>query len=237
MKAWLNLRYTNDKRAALFKKGIQRHGYQVEFSLPAKIGSKDIFVTWNRIGRANSIAKDFERAGCKVLVTENSSWGNSFAGFDWYHIARNRHNTAGMFPLFDLTRWDALNVELQPFRLNGETVILPQRGIGSQPTAMPRGWQVLAQKKHGGRIRRHPGKHDGIPLDEDLAKCGTAITWGSGAAIKALMMGVKVISYMPDWIGSQDNTESDRLRMFRELACAQWKLDEIKSGYAFEVLL
>jgi len=54
-------------------------------------------VTWNRIGIGASAARAFESAGRPVLVAENASWGNDFAGNRWYHIARNRHNTAGRF--------------------------------------------------------------------------------------------------------------------------------------------
>lgn len=63
------------------------------------------------------------------------------------------------------------------------------------------------------------------------------VTWGSGAAVKALMWGIKVESHYPEWIGQQDNTDEGRLAMFRRLAWAQWELSEIASGEAFEWLL
>ena len=102
---------------------------------------------------------------------------------------------------------------------------------------MPGGWQIKALKKHGGRIRKHPGTRACTPLEHDLRKCGRVITWGSGAAIKAMMWGIPVISDMPNWIGEQDNTDAGRLAMFRRLAWAQWTLDEIASGEPFDRLL
>ena len=66
---------------------------------------------------------------------------------------------------------------------------------------------------------------------------GKVVTWGSGAAIKALQMGIRVHSDMPHWIGEQDNTTEGRLAMFRRLAWAQWTLEEIASGLPFERLL
>jgi hypothetical protein len=63
------------------------------------------------------------------------------------------------------------------------------------------------------------------------------ITWGSGAAIKALLWGIQAVSEMPNWIGEQDNTPESRLEMFRRLALAQWELHEIESGEAFACLL
>jgi hypothetical protein len=229
--AYLNLRYTLPERRAMFERGLQRLGFHVEHRMPDR--ATGIFVTWNRIGAADAIAGRFEDERLPVLVTENASWGNEFAGQRWYHIARNRHNTAGMFKVGDEARWDRLGVGLRPWRNSGETVILPQRGIGSPPTAMPPGWA----SRHKGRVRHHPGQKNAIALDLDLANCGRAITWGSGAAIKALMWGIPVQSDMPDWIGQQDNTDAGRLAMFRRLAWAQWRHEEIASGEAFEWLL
>ena len=76
-----------------------------------------------------------------------------------------------------------------------------------------------------------------MPLEDDLAKACKVVTWGSGAAIKALMMGIRVESHMPNWIGEQDNTDEGRLAMFRRLAWANWRLSEIESGQAFRWLL
>lgn len=238
MRAFLNLRYTVPERRKAFRSGLKALGYEIHDGITNKPQKGDVLVTWNRIGTGEKAAQDFEAVGCPVLVTENASWGNSFAGERWYHIARTRHNTAGMFPVGDEWRWDALCVDLSPFRQSGEVVILPQRGIGSRPTAMPRDWPAKAKKRHGGRVRSHPGRETNVkPLEDDLAKAGKVITWGSGAAIKALMMGIPVVSDMPDWIGQQDNTEQGRLEMFRRLAWAQWTLEEIACGVPFERLL
>ena len=203
----------------------------------AEPGDNDIFVTWNRIAIGNSIAKAFQKAERPVLVVENATWGNSFAGADWYHIARDFHNTAGCFAVGGPERWDNLNVVLPPFRRHGETLILPQRGIGSKPVAMPKGWAQKALKKYGGRIRPHPGIRVRRPLEDDLATAGRVITWGSGAALKALLNGIPVVSEMPNWIAEQDNTYTGRLAMLRRLAWAQWSHDEIASGEAFTNLL
>lgn len=237
MRAWLNLRYTVTERRRAFESGLTRLGYKICQGTTNKPQKGDIFVTWNRIGTGEKCARDFEKAGLPVLVTENASWGNDFAGRRWYTIARGRHNTAGCFPVGGYGRWDDLGVELPEFRTSGETVILPQRGIGSPPTRMPLEWPQSARKRHGGRVRRHPGRHPAKPLEADLGGCGRVVTWGSGAAIKALLMGIPVISEMPDWIGEQDNTEQGRLDMFRRLAWAQWELEEIASGEPFARLL
>lgn len=239
MRAWLNLRYTVPQRRAAFCSGLKRLGYEVVESLPTRIERGDIFVTWNRMGMADQIANSCIKHEHPVIVTENASWGNEFAGEHWYTLARSYHNTAGMFAVGGQERFDSLDVELAPFRKFGDSVILPQRGIGSPPTAMPKGWVQKAQKRYRrARTRKHPGRlAPAKTLEEDLADTCRVITWGSGAAIKALSMGIHVESEMPDWIGRQDNTEQGRLDMFRRLAWAQWRLSEIESGEAFAHLI
>lgn len=238
MQAWLNLRYTVPERRLAFREGLKRHGFKIREELPnGDIESKDVFITWNRIGVSDLIARKFEERGLRVLVTENATWGNDFNRDRWYTIARNRHNTRRCFPVGDISRWDMLGVELPDFVKEGETVILPQRGIGSKPTAMPLKWPERAHKRYGGRVRRHPGRREYKSVEEDLAKCGRVVTWGSGAAIKAALMGIPVISEMPNWIGEHKPNEESRLAMFRQLAWAQWRLSEIESGDAFAWLL
>jgi hypothetical protein len=228
-RAFLNLRLTNRDRVELYAAGLRRHGFKVIPGVTFSPGPQDLLVTWNRIGVGHTAACKFEQAGLPVVVTENATWGNEFAGFRWYTLARNWHNRVGCFQVGGPERWDSLGVELVPFRDSGETVVLPQRGIGAG--GMPKNWTAP------GRVRKHPGKGGSIPLEKDLANAGKVVTWGSGAAVKALMMGIRVESHMPGWIAEQDNTDQGRLEMFRRLAWAQWRLEEIASGYAFERVL
>lgn len=231
--AWLNLRYTPAARVTSIAAGVTSLGYEARLGVPKTCRPGDLLVTWNRIGPGQKAARDYERAGLPVIVVENASWGNSFAGDSWYTLALNFHNTAGCFRVGGAQRWDALGIELGPWRSEGETVILPQRGIGPPGVAMPPGWG----NQFAGRIRRHPGIKPALDLEVDLAECGKVITWGSGAAVKALMWGIPVESHMPNWIGQQDNTDHGRLEMFRRLAWAQWRLSEIEAGDPFRWLL
>lgn len=235
MRAWLNLRHTDGARADAFRHGLRRLGYQVVHGVTRSPADDDLLVTWNRIGDADAAARAFKAAGRPVLVAENATWGNEFAGDRWLTIARDFHNTSGMFPVGGSDRWDRLGVELLPWRpAGGETVILAQRGIGCPETAMPRGWQ----HSQSGRIRPHPGRNTSPrPIDEDLARASKVVTWGSGAAVRALILGIPVESHMPNWIGQQDNTNAGRLAMFRRLSHAQHRLSEIDSGVAFMKLL
>ncbi|WP_288897431.1 hypothetical protein [uncultured Delftia sp.] len=231
--AWLNLRYSIPERIEAFRLGLERHGFTVRHGISPAPGARDVLVTWNRVGQVDQIAGRYGQ----VLVAENAAWGNGLAGRRWISLARDRHNTAGMFPVGGAERWDWLGVELHPWRTEGETVLLPQRGIGSAPTAMPRDWLTSAQARFPGRVRHHPGRGVAKLLREDLAHCGRVVTWGSGAAVQALMWGIPVVSEMPDWIGAQNNTDAGRQEMFRRMAWAQWTLDEVSAGVPFERLL
>lgn len=233
-RAFLNLRFTVAERRRVFTGGLRRIGYEVIDGLTHSPADGDILVSWNRIHEGDTVARIFEQRGLPVLVTENATWGNSFAGKNWYTICRSYHNVAGTFPVGDSSRWDSLGVELQPWRTSGEQVILASRGIGPAAYRMPLGWPM----RQRGRLRPHPGRNQHArSLADDLANCDRVVTWGSGAAVLALMWGVKVESHQPRWIAAQENTDESRLAMFRRLAHAQFTLQEIESGEPFARLL
>jgi hypothetical protein len=231
MRAFLNLRFTLPSRCAAYEAGLKRLGYSVTHGITMTPEPGDILVTWNRIRAGDEAARVFERHDLPVLVAENAAWGNGFNGQKWNSLARTFHNQSGRFPIGGNERWDSLGVDLMPWRTSGETVVLPQRGIGPREVAMPRSWRAA------GRVRGHPGKDEGIPLQQDLARAGKVVTWGSGAAVKALLWGIPVESHMPNWIAEQDNTDEGRLAMFRRLAWAQWTLEEIEIGTPFSRLI
>lgn len=246
-RAFLNLRYNVPERTEAFTRGLERLGYSVVNidGVAASARPKtqaDILVTWNRHVDGGIAADRFESQGNRVLVAENATWGNGFQGEHWYTVARRYHNLSGCFFVGGNERWDALDVQLQPFRLPSgypETVVLASRGIGPARTRQPAGWLVDAKRMaHPARVRPHPGKGEHVmALEHDLSKAWCVLTWGSGAAVLALMWGCSVLSGLPGWIGEQDNTEEGRLAMFRRLAWAQWRLKEIRNGECFARLL
>ncbi len=74
-----------------------------------------------------------------------------------------------------------------------------------------------------------------------------AVTWASGAGIKAIVAGVPVFYEMPSWIGGPaakfgiDEIDTpffgDRLPMLRRLAWSQWGGEEVRAGEPFAWLL
>lgn len=225
MRTFCNLLRPDDHyRRGIFDAGLQRHGYRA-----TEADRCDLLLIWNRFGFREQMANAAEARGALVLVAENATWGNGFAGDRWYSLWRGVHNVAPE-RIGGCERWDGLGVELAPWRAaGGEIVGLPQRGIGPKGVAMPRGWTPPGCT----RVRPHPGTRPCKPLQDDLAHASEVRTWGSGAAVLALLWGIPVRSWMPQWVAEQDNNDAGRLAMFRRLAWSQWTHAEIESGEAF----
>ena len=171
----------------------------------------------------------------------------------------NHHNGAGEWPIEYDDRWrDQFGHLVKPWRDypdNGHILVLPQRGIGPPGVAMPRDWPLKIMKRLQStltdrqiRLRKHPGGNKTPkPLEADLEGAYACVTWGSGAAVKALIAGVPVFYEMPGWIGRDaarygitninDLYTGDRTHFFRRLSYAQWLPEEIASGVPFKRLL
>lgn len=241
MRALNLLRNSLHYRKEAFNEGLTRAGFKVSKErFDPEPG--DLLLIWNRYGGFHETALMFERAGAHVLVVENGYLGKDWRGQEWFSIARNHHAGAGEWSDRGSERWDSWGVELAPFRDGQETLILGQRGIGEPGVRSPEAWAELVRHRIGGRIRPHPGVSPAKSLAEDLANVGKVVTWHSGAALHALMLGVPVWHDYPQWIGAtagrplaewscEPNTdEAARLSMFRRLAWSIWTLDEVRTG-------
>jgi hypothetical protein len=238
-----------------FLSGLGRHGFAGQ-PMPLRTPTPaDVLLIWNRIPAFEQYIRPYETVGARVIVTENG-YIHGRDGAKRYALALGQHNGAGKWPVGAPERLEKLNLELHPWRSGGESVLLlPQRGIGARGVAMPPQWahQALAALKGGTRrpvaFRRHPGPLKTEPYAE-LAQAHCAVTWGSGAAIKALAFGVPVFHGFPAWIGGSAALRLDgadlerpkmddgaRLAMFQGLAWAQWEISEISSGEAFAWLM
>lgn len=247
-------------RRDAFQAGLQRLGYDLVTFPQAKPSPGDVLVLWNRKPDHERYARAYEAVGADVLIAENGYIGKAPDGGKLYALARGHHNGAGTWPTDGPAvgqRWDALGIDLKPWRETGSHIlVLPQRGIGEPGVAMPRDWLARTLAELGRRtnrpirIRRHPGREKVEP-DADFVGAWACVTWGSGAAIKALAAGVPVFYGLDRWIGRdaafplqhafalEEPVIGDlcRERMFRRLAWAQWNLAEIESGEAFACLL
>lgn len=236
-------------RKHLYAEGLRRCGYQIANDKNHSPNAGDVLLLWNRSPAADKIARMYEKEGAHVLVTENGYVGKTKA------IALGHHLGAGVWNVGKEDRWAQLEIELKPWRKDGDFILLlPQRGIGEPGIAMPRNWEETMKTrlqrvtKRPIRVRKHPGKDrdKGRTLEEDLRGAWCAVTWASGAGIKSIIDGIPVYHDLASWIGataakSEIDIENpflgDRLPMLRRMAWAQWTHREIESGLPFKYLL
>lgn len=228
--------------------GLQRHGFTIEKQHPRHPEPGDLCLLWNRTRGLDCIARMYEAAGATVLIAENGYLSPN--GAKMYALAKRHHNGKGEWYVGDEPRH---TFQLNDWRSAGDhIVLLPQRGIGIPGIAMPHQWvrQVMERLRKVTdrpiRVRPHPGMAKSDPWP-DLQGAHCAVTWGSGAGIKAIAHGIPVFHELNGWIGSgaavfgtckiEDCFTGDRGPMFHRLSWAQWSLEEVRTGKAFEHLI
>ena len=241
----------------VMSEALNRMGYRIVTTPERRPSKGDVLVLWNRYPRDEAYTRLYDAAGARIIVIENGYFGRNFLGSEWYAVALSQHNGAGSWPAADAERWNAMPVEVEPWRRGGsEIVLLATRGMGSNITREPMGWLRRVELSLRGsthrkiRVRAHPGPQAAVPkvsLKDDLKDAWAAVTWGSSAGLKAIAMGVPVFHGLPDWIGKaaampfslcpDTRFLGDREPMFHGVASAMWSLAEIKTGKAFRCLL
>lgn len=253
MRAYVAVREEPLYRRDAFQSGLHACGYQLGPEL-ARPQPGDLALVWCRYGDTDRLAKRYEAAGATVVVAENGYLGRDWRGKTWYALALNQHNGVGRWPVGDTERTWIFDRDLCPWRSQGGyALVFAQRGIGSPLVAQPRGWhqkaaELLERMGHPVVVRGHPGRHqENASLYRDLDGAAFAVTWGSGAAVKALLYGVPVYHGLPQWIGAPaarpfaktlgEPFRGDRTEFLTRLAWSMWSVEEIGSGYAFRHLL
>lgn len=267
MKAYCLIREGPHYRHEAFGAGLKAAGYQVlRQQRPHGIGKPgDVLVIWNRYGDFHRTAVDFENCGGTVIVAENPYFG--FKGDNGeptgYALALHGHNGSGEWFPGDASRFEAMGVPVAPWQQNdnGHILVCGQRGIGSPRMASPPDWHNQAARKLAGLtkrrivVRTHPEgpQKPARPLAEDMAGAWAVVIWSSSSGIQALVQGIPVFFDAPHWIcekaapqglrlGPPDlekpwRNDVNRMTALREMAWAQWSLDEIARGVPFQHLL
>lgn len=260
--AYVMLRESPEYRADAFRQGLRAAGFQVTGAPRLQPPNPDdVLVIWNRYGRFNHYAEVFERSRARVIVAENGFLGRDAPGGPWYSITETNPLAAGIWPVdaTELSRWDqmreTMGVKICEWRKGGsEIIILAQRGIGPNGVRQPDGWhrRIAEQLKAAGhrvRVREHPGERTPpVSLEDDLQNARAVVTWASGAAFKALLLGVPVLYGCEQWVGREAGTRLEvsrnlvinwpaRLPTFQRLAWSCWQIPEIATGLPFRRLL
>lgn len=256
MKAFCRIRDQPVYRRDAFLRGLVNAGYDVAPIYAEPVGAPgDVLVIWNRYGDNHELASRFERAGGKVVVAENGYVGVDRNNRQRYALALAGHNGSGSWPVGDGQRWNALGIELQPWRTEGTHILIcPNRSFGMPGFIQPGNWpaiiadRVRAVTRRPIRIRPHPGNEPPRKsLSEDLADAWACVIWSSSAGCEALIAGIPVFQCAPWWsMGSAACTDLKLLDNpplpYRMAACwsvawQQWHVKEIESGEPFQHLL
>ena len=256
MRAWSLIRAQPHYRHDAFLSGLRAAGYQVTDGAPSfPVRAGDVLVVWNRYYEHERIADRFEAGGGTVLCAENAYLRGRHDGGDYYALAIHGHNGIGRWHVGGPERWDALGVELAPWRAEGRHVLVaPNRSFGMRGYTMPNHWAQDAAERlrmrtsREIRVRPHPGNDaPKVPLADDLRDAHCVVIWSSSVGVKALIAGVPVICEAPAWIckaatsptweGLAQDWEARRIEALRALAWAQFTAEEIGSGEAFQSLL
>lgn len=258
--AYLQVRTNMQYRNEVFREGVKRLGYEINLGTTKHPLPGDILITWNRYGTLDKAACIFEEVGLPVIVAENSylDMKNCKKAFA---MSLNKHNGGGRWPLPEGHRSLLLNIDLKPWKMKGKHVlILPQRGIGVPPVAMPKRWHLSVEKRlkewgvpfhtrlHPELLKKDTKGNEKHPLEQDLEKAYAAVVWASSAGIKAMLAGVPTFYEFPDWIGGNpaacfgidplldgrpDHVHSlmgSRMQMLEKIAWAQWSGEEVRTG-------
>ena len=229
--------------------GLSKLGYELAQVPKDDPQPGDILVLWNRLPTMNDTANRYELAGCPVIICEHG-----WIGEDTYAVALSQHNGLGHWHVGEESRWPGFGIDTKPWRESGDHIlVIPQRGMGVPPVAMPRDWSERTVNWLKGitdrPIRVRNPKHRRTPLEPEFENCHAVVTWASGAGIKAIVAGIPVFYEMLNWIGwpaarftpATPNIENpylgERNTMLHSLSWAMWKDTEIATGEPFRCVL
>jgi hypothetical protein len=236
-----------------FAQGLRACGFEIHKAFSFQPKPDDVLLIWNRMGMKHNVAQHFEAVGAAVIVAENGWIGKALDGGKMYALCLGHHNGLGQWAVGDHDRLEKMRIPWRDWRTHGDDIlVLCSRGIGEPGVAQPRDWPITIARElrkrtaRNVRVRLHPGDKNS-PMDDDLKNVHAAVTWSSGAAIKALAAGIPIFYCLKGWIGASASVYGiediekpdcgDRLPMFRRLAWAQWSAAEISTGWPIQWLL
>lgn len=265
MRAFSLLRPDPWYRRQAFERGIAELGYQVQSGYPPdRAGAGDVLLIWNRYSANHDIASAFERRGGTVLVAENGylGKGGSSPKFDvhpggpkphhYYALSKGFHNGAGSWPSGGPERFAALEVEVKPWRTDGDVILVcPNRSFGVGAQVMHPDWGARAAARIRRQtgipvvVRAHPGNdRPARGVEQDLPRARAVVVWSSSVAVHALLAGIPTFIEAPAQIvkgasacGPLDAPDlPDRMPHLERMAWAQWTLAELETGLPFHEL-
>jgi len=254
--AYLAIRASQAHKREAMIEGLTFLGYKI-VGHPSELGSpeKSLVVTWNLHG-SRVVPSQIAAHGGVVLVAENPYIKFDKEGREYVALAKGGHNGSGSTPEGTEERTARFDIELKPWQEGEHVLVIGQRGIGSITMRSPPQWgELMAEKlKHITNrevvLRRHPGAQNVLelpPLWEQMEGAHCIVMWASNCATLALKSGIPVFYNAPHCVLQKACSAStqyvekpfkgQRWPAFRDLTAAQWNLEEIRSGEAFQCLI
>jgi hypothetical protein len=225
--------------------GLTRHGINVT----GDIERADFTVWWNKIAppEARNRPRLYLEAG---YINGRSGHYVSdrlrFISAGWNDL----HNAADRMPDAPADRWEKLDIELKPWRINTpmeRALLLGQvRGDRCAPGADT--WDRIvtraAMQWKYIRVRNHPLVSSEPPIEKQLTDFDVAVTWASTAAVECVIEGVPTVTLHKSAIswpvtGHKINRKvaiPDRQQWAYNLAYRQWTHLELEDGSAWDWL-
>lgn len=237
--------------------GLARHGIDATLARPMQYEPTDLAVVWGH--RQHQIMAGQREVGARYLVMERGYFGDRFK---FYSLGYDGLNGRADFCNASMPgdRWHKHGADLPVWKTGGQFVLVMGQVLGDAALAHVnyRAWQekaVVDAAKYGLPVyfRRHPhpraradGTHLRVPiskatLEEDLARAAVVITLNSNSGVDAALAGVPVVTgdigAMARDVSAHkvgDLARPCRRQWTHNLAYAQWLLDEIRSGEAWD---
>lgn len=222
------------RRGAFFAEGLKAVGVDVEITsdrfrhdgFPILLGT----TFW----------KPIENDGGEFLLVDRCSFGDTDK---FVQLVRNGHGRRGDHRVArpdDASRWEAMGVDLVPWREGNSSVVLcGQIETFSPYFATPDDWyQVSAE--HATHFRPHPAGLNPTRLPTLLSfdGVGRVLTLNSSIGVKCVLDGI--VTECDDegaMAFSVSGKQCDRLPWCHWLAWTQWSDDEIREGVPWAYLL
>ena len=242
--------------------GAKALGYEVRHGFAGEHRPQDVLATWHPYPAREMLGRRHEAVGGKWLVLENG-----YIGEDHFAVGLGGFNGDGDCRVprpCPRDRFDDLGVRVEPWRTEGDHILVVGQMGGAHRWTCPRHWpaEVITRLR---RIttrpiiyRPHPKRLipvDNVrtvdprtgPIERDLENAHAVVVWTSNSATRSLLAGVPVFYEGPSIImkgasqvGLTDiekPRELEREAAFAELAYCQGSISEIASGAAFARLL
>lgn len=240
--------------ASALADGARRHGVEVRIVDALGAAQADVVACWGwRLG------EPLRAAGKRVLVMERGYIGDRMR---WTSLGWNGLNGRAMFyPFDDRSRfWRYHADQMRPINLRGDYVLLigQVEGDAALDGVDIRAWYDETARRAAERFRLpvrfrpHPLAADTVvpgvqSIGGDLAHAldGAAlvVTWNSTVGVEALLRGKPTVAMdrgsMASTVAVQDlriELPINREAWAERLAWYQWTLDELRNGYAWDVV-